>query len=193
MTSDTTVKHYHGPGREAEFVLIIFSDFNVENVTKLCSEVGPGGPSLTMQPHLRPTVRTFKALLLLRTLNPPRHGSNTQEAYSALARKINIAPGDRAAASKEARESLQSDNAGLDSRRVKATGDHICNVRPDWEALVTKRILPNGHDDRAKEGMGSISRNNGRRVLSPSLQRCCDGRAIPKLVGSSIGSHGRRC
>ncbi|KAF8525709.1 hypothetical protein JB92DRAFT_3093582 [Gautieria morchelliformis] len=73
---------------------------------------GTGEPiSVTMQLHRddpSPTVRTFKlqALLLPRTLNPPRHGSNTQEAYSALARKKNISSRELCPTSKAARRRM---------------------------------------------------------------------------------------
>ncbi|KAF8497965.1 hypothetical protein JB92DRAFT_3125573 [Gautieria morchelliformis] len=139
------------------------------------------------------TVRSFKALLRPKIHNPARHGSNTKEAYSALARKINISSGDSGAASKVARESLHSDNAGLGSRTQSDREEHICNVRPDWEALVTKQILPNGHDDRAK-AWAPYRENKGRRMLVPVIPRDV---AVVELfrnsVGLSIGSHGRRC
>ncbi|KAF8501986.1 hypothetical protein JB92DRAFT_3211254 [Gautieria morchelliformis] len=116
MTSATIVKHYqdeklstttsnepHGryltSQSRARYLLFV-----LENVTKLCSEVGRGAhlcDHAASPCRLDATVRSFKALLRPRIHNPTRHGSNMKEAYSAVARKINISSGDRAAASKE--------------------------------------------------------------------------------------------
>ncbi|KAF8501320.1 hypothetical protein JB92DRAFT_3124098 [Gautieria morchelliformis] len=128
------------------------------------------------------TVRSFKAFLRPRIHNPTRHGSNTKEAYSAPARKINISS-DRGAASKVARESLHSDNAGLGSRAQSDREEHICNVRPEWEALVTNQILPNGHDDRAK-AWAPYRENKGRRMLSSAIPRDV---AMVELFRNSVG------
>ncbi|KAF8488697.1 hypothetical protein JB92DRAFT_2836257 [Gautieria morchelliformis] len=114
------------------------------------------------------TVRSFKALLRPKIHNPARHGSNTKEAYSALARKINISSGDRGAASKVARESLHSDNAGLGSRTQSDREEHICNVRPDWEALVTKQILRMDTMTGLRHGLHT-EKIKGDACLSPSF------------------------
>ncbi|KAF8502568.1 HAD-like domain-containing protein [Gautieria morchelliformis] len=66
-----------------------------------------------------------------------------EEAYSAVAREMNISAGDVATAFKEARESLRSDPTMLDViRELKAAGRTVfamSNISaPDWDVLVTK-------------------------------------------------------
>jgi FMN phosphatase YigB (HAD superfamily) len=66
-----------------------------------------------------------------------------EEAYSAVAREMDISAGDVATAFKEARDSLRSDPKMLDViRELRAAGRTIfamSNISaPDWEVLVTK-------------------------------------------------------
>ncbi|KAF8522002.1 HAD-like protein, partial [Gautieria morchelliformis] len=88
--------------------------------------------------------RTLKQILRSSTWFEYEKGNLTEkEAYSTVAREINISAGDVATAFKEARKSLRSDPTMLDLiRELKAAGRTVfamSNISaPDRDVLVTK-------------------------------------------------------